>query len=143
MAEQRSYRQSQQSNRMTVSPNEQQQSPVRAISRTPTADRRLLRALTGTPDEDQLSDNPTPKLNPSHLQAPSYQRQRPQQASKNSYRQDNDPETSGFSQQSEPLTESNNDRGVSGTTQAGKERTVIRLPSTASNEIKGVCELLV
>ena len=131
MAEQRSYRQSRQSNRNSL-PTTEQNSPVRAISRTPTADRRLLRALTGTPeDADQLSDNQTPDALPNQLSPTTYQRQKPKQSSRNDYQN---------KKMESRLNETNNGRDGSELSQVTNARTVIQLSPTISSQTKAVCE---
>ena len=134
MSEQRSYRRSRQSDRISATPDQQQSqsSPAPALSRTPTADRQLLRALTGTPENtDQIYDDETPDPNPTHLKAPKYpQPQRREQPQ--TYRE---PETARASRQS---TRQSQQQGVASRTPNASSRTHLQISPTTENDVKGV-----
>lgn len=137
MSEQRSYRRSRQSDRISATPDQQQsqRSPAPALSRTPTADRQLLRALTGTPDDtDAIYDDETPDPNPSHLKAPKYPQ--PQKREQQARRE---PESSRPSRQSTRQSQqAYDDRNSVTQTPQAASRVHLRISPTAENDVKGV-----
>ena len=141
MSEQRSYRRSRQSDRISATPDQQQsqRSPAPALSRTPTADRQLLRALTGTPENtDQIYEDETPDPNPTHLKAPKYplpQRREQPQARR-------EPEAAIPSRQSTQHSVQQGvaygDRNSPSRTPQAASRTHLQISPSAENDVKGV-----
>ena len=127
-------------NRTPASADQQQtqRSPAPALSRTPTADRQLLRALTGTPeDTDLIYDDETPEPTSTHIKAPHYpQPQTREPESNNNSRLE--PEASRDSRHRKQRSRTYDDSNSASRTPQAPTRVHIRISPSAENDTKGV-----